>query len=149
VSPKGPVAREGKLASPAQRRPDTASGANGDLGAGSSPSSDYRDSTAEIIRGLLIFVGAMFLVLVVPIVVVANMPGRQPVAANACRTGAPRGGDMTRRCDRLPFDGHEPVGGVCDVGTLLLLASHWPTYSPIGPHTYVTTGCGRQDAFGS
>jgi hypothetical protein len=86
------------------------------------------DTLTEVIKYLLIFVGAMFLLFVVLVVVISKMPAHNPLrltlAALARRVVATGGLALID----IPATAMQPIGDVWDIGTLLFLAYYWYTF---------------------
>jgi hypothetical protein len=86
------------------------------------------DTVGEIVRGLLIFVGAMFVLLVVLVVIVSKMPRENPLrltlAALARRVAATWGLALID----IPATAMQPIGDVWDLATLIFLAYYWYTF---------------------
>jgi hypothetical protein len=86
------------------------------------------DTLTEIIKYLLIFVGAMFLLFIVLVVVVSKMPAHSPLrvtlAALIRRVAATGGLALID----IPATAMQPIGDVWDIGTLIFLAYYWYTF---------------------
>jgi hypothetical protein len=83
---------------------------------------------AEIIKYLLLFVGFMFVLLIVLLVVLWKMsptnPLRLTLAALARRVAATWGIALVD----IPATAMQPLGDVWDIGTLIFLAYYWYTF---------------------
>jgi Mg2+/citrate symporter len=86
------------------------------------------DTVAEIIKYLLIFLGFMFLLLIVVLAILWKMspthPWRLVVAALARRLAATGGIALID----IPATAMQPLGDVWDIGSLILLAWYWYTF---------------------
>jgi hypothetical protein len=86
------------------------------------------DTLADIIKYLLIFVGAMSALLIVLLVVISKLPAGNPLrltlAALMHRVAATWGLALID----IPATALQPIGDVWDVGTLIFLAYYWYTF---------------------
>ena len=86
------------------------------------------DTVAEIIKYLLIFIGAMALLFVVLLVIISKLPAGNPLrltlAALARRVAATWGLALID----IPATAIQPLGDVWDVGSLIFLAYYWYTF---------------------
>jgi hypothetical protein len=86
------------------------------------------DTITEIIRDLLIFIGAMLVLFVVLVVIITKLPRtnrlRQTLTALAFRVAATWGVALID----IPASAMPPVGEIWDIGTLLILAYYWYTF---------------------
>jgi hypothetical protein len=86
------------------------------------------DTLAEIIRNLLIFIGAMTVLSIIVLAVLWKMspthPWRLLVAALARRLAATWGIALID----IPATAVQPLGDVWDIGTLIFLAWYWYTF---------------------
>jgi hypothetical protein len=86
------------------------------------------DTVAEIIKYLLIFMGLMFVSLIVLLFVLWKMSPTNPLrltfAALARRVAATWGIALLD----IPATAMQPLGDVWDIGTLIFLAYYWYTF---------------------
>src|SRR5689334_13548433 len=86
------------------------------------------DTITDIIRYLLIFLGLIFLLLMIVIAVLWKMspthPWRLVVAALARRVAATGGIALID----IPATAMQPLGDVWDIGSLIFLAWYWYTF---------------------
>src|SRR5215813_6358060 len=86
------------------------------------------DTIGDIIKYLLIFMGAMFVLLLVVLAILYRMspthPWRLVLAAFARRLAATWGIALID----IPATAIQPLGDVWDVGTLIFLAWYWYTF---------------------
>jgi hypothetical protein len=86
------------------------------------------DTVAEIIKYLLIFIGAVTLLLLALVVVISRLPAGNPLrltlAALARRVAATWGIVLID----IPATAMQPLGDVWDIGTLIFLAYYWYTF---------------------
>lgn len=86
------------------------------------------DTIADIIKYLLIFVGAMAVLFLALIVIISRLPAGNPLrltlSALARRVGATWGLALID----IPATAMQPLGDVWDIGTLFFLAYYWYTF---------------------
>jgi len=86
------------------------------------------DTLGEIIKFLLIFIGAMTVLMLIVLAVLWKMPPTHPwrlvLAAFARRLAATWGIALID----IPATAIQPLGDVWDVGTLIFLAWYWYTF---------------------
>jgi hypothetical protein len=86
------------------------------------------DTIAEIIKYLLIFIGAMSVLFVVLLVIISKLPAGNPLrltlAALTRRVVATGGIALTD----VPATAMQPLGDVWDIGSLIFLAWYWYTF---------------------
>jgi hypothetical protein len=86
------------------------------------------DTVAEIIKYLLIFIGAMAVLFVLLLLVISRLPAGNPLritlAALARRVAATWGLALID----IPATAMQPLGDVWDIGTLVFLAYYWYTF---------------------
>ena len=86
------------------------------------------DTLAEIIKYLLIFIGAMAVLSIVLLFVISRLPAGNPLrvrlAALARRVAATWGIALID----IPATAMQPLGDVWDIGTLIFLAWYWYTF---------------------
>jgi hypothetical protein len=86
------------------------------------------DTVADIIKYLLIFLGFMFLLLMIVVAILWKMspthPWRLVVAALARRLAATGGIALID----IPATAIQPLGDVWDIGSLIFLAWYWYTF---------------------
>ena len=86
------------------------------------------ETIAEIIKYLLIFMGVIFLLLIVVLAILWKMspthPWRLVVAALARRLAATWGIALVD----IPATAMQPLGDVWDIGSLIFLAWYWYTF---------------------
>ena len=86
------------------------------------------DTIADIIKYLLIFIGAMAVLFLALIVVISRLPAGNPLrltlAALTRRVAATGGLALID----IPATAMQPLGDVWDIGTLIFLAYYWYTF---------------------
>ena len=86
------------------------------------------DTLAEIVKYLLIFIGAMTVLLIIVLAVLLKMspthPWRLVVGAFARRLAATWGIALID----IPATAMQPLGDVWDIGTLIFLTNYWYTF---------------------